>query len=156
MTAGLNIRDLREVPQYFDEVADRIWRAWWEPDGRTLAEVEAALRDVIARPGFPFSLVATYEDQFAGTITSISSDIAARPALGPCLAALWVEPGVRGQGVAGQLLETAQQRLIEQGFERVYLTAKPRLRGYYQPRGWTRIEGDIDADHLDVYVRTLR
>lgn len=156
MIAGVDIRDLREAPQYLNEVADRIWRAWWEPDGRRLAEVEAALRDVIAEPGFPFSLVATRGGQFAGTITSISSDISARPALGPCLAALWVEPEARGQGVAGLLSAMAQQRLIDHGFERVYLTAKPSMRGYYQPRGWTRIESDIDADHLDVYVRTLR
>ena len=31
------ISDLRQCPEFFDTVAERIWRAWWEPDGHPLA-----------------------------------------------------------------------------------------------------------------------
>jgi hypothetical protein len=27
------ISDLRRQPQFFDIVADRIWQAWWRPNG---------------------------------------------------------------------------------------------------------------------------
>ncbi|MHA6299313.1 GNAT family N-acetyltransferase [Devosia sp. CAU 1758] len=152
---GYDIVDLRDAPQFFDTVADRIWRAWWEPDGETLADVEAALHAVASAIGYPFTLVATRDGRFLGTVTSIVDDIDARPHLGPCLAALWVEPDARGQGIAGAMAEALISRLADTGFERVYLSAKPIMRDYYRERGWTMIESDIDRDHQDVFVRTL-
>lgn len=151
-----DIADLRDHPQFFSDVADRIWRAWWEPDGRTLAEVEAALHEVIAAPDYPFTLVAARAGRFLGTVTSIKTDIMARPELGPCLAALWVEPHARGQGIGDGLAETLLLRLSALDFERVYLSAKPHMRTYYLLRGWTMIDSDIDADRQDVFVRMLR
>jgi hypothetical protein len=95
------IEDLRQHLVFRPLVADRIWRAWWEPSGATLADVEDALGAVIAAESFPFTLVALCGDRFVGTVTAIQSDIAARPDLGPCIAALWVEPEMRGRN-AGQ------------------------------------------------------
>ncbi len=150
-----DILDLRDAPEFFSEVADRIWRAWWEPEGRLLADVEAALREVTAGPSFPFTLVAARDRRFVGTVTSIMNDIGARPDWGPCLAALWVEPEARGQGIGEALADTLMTRLSGLDFERVYLSAKPRMRAYYLLRGWTMIDSDIDKDHQDVFVRLL-
>ena len=150
-----DILDLRDAPEFFPEVADRIWRAWWEPEGRSLADVEAALHEVTAGPRFPFTLVAARDRRFVGTVTSIMNDIGARPDWGPCLAALWVEPEARGQGIGEALADTLMTRLSGLDFERVYLSAKPRMRAYYLLRGWTMIDSDVDKDHQDVFVRLL-
>jgi len=149
------ILDLKDAPQFFDAVADRIWRAWWLPEGRVLSDVQSALADVVSSPGYPFSLVATRGSVFLGTVTSIQADIPARPHLGPCLAALWVEPASRGQGIGEALVEAVVQRLQAGDVERVYLSAKPLMREYYVHRGWSMIESDIDKDHQDVFVRVL-
>lgn len=150
-----DILDLGEALQYFDDVADRIWHAWWAPDGYTLGDVEAALQAVVRAASYPFTLVAVRDGRFFGTVTSIADDIGARPHLGPCLAALWVEHDARGRGVAGALTDTLMQRLVARGYERVYLSAEPAMRGYYLGRGWSMIESDIDDDHQDVYLRML-
>lgn len=150
------IVDLRDYPRFFDLVADRIWHAWWQPSGRKLRDVETALNEVFSAHAYPFTLVAQRDGNFLGTVTSIFSDIEARPDIGPCLAALWVEPEARGQGIATALADALMGRLVMEGFEEVYLSAKPKMRNYYQPRGWTLIECDIDDDHHEVYRRDLK
>lgn len=151
----IEIDDLGEVPDHRPTVADRLWHAWWKADGRSLADVEAALGEVLIAPGFPFTLVATHQGQFVGTVTAIQSDIVERPALGPCLAALWVEPGARKQGIAQQLTATVLDRLSRHGFGQVYLSARPHMHSFYQSRGWTQIENDVGDDRLGVFVRAL-
>jgi predicted N-acetyltransferase YhbS len=149
------IVDLKQAPHVFDAVADRIWRTWWQRDGYELADVEAALREVILAQSYPFTLVAVRAGRFLGTVTSIMSDIAARPEWGPCLAALWVEPEARRQGIGAALAEALMLRLATLDFERVYLSAQPHMRAYYLLGGWTMIDSDIDKDHQDVFVREL-
>jgi predicted N-acetyltransferase YhbS len=149
------IGDLREQLVYRPLVADRIWRAWWEPSGATLADVEDALGAVIAAEDFPFTLVAHSGGRFVGTVTAIQSDIAARPDLGPCIAALWVEPEMRGQSVGQALVHVALERLAGLGRSEVYLAAKPPLHGYYADQGWTLRERGVGDDGLDVFARAL-
>lgn len=136
-------------------VAQRIWRAWWEPHGEPLSDVQTALDEILLAEGFPFSLVATRDGRFAGTVTSIMTDIDERPALGPCLAALWVEPEDRGMGLGQLLMDAVVTRLAEQAFKEVYLSAKPHLVGFYDQRGWTLIERDLGHDRLNIFRRAL-
>lgn len=152
---NVEIFDLRDVLIHRSVVAERIWRAWWEPDGQSLGDVDEALDMVLSEADFSFTLVAVSNGGFIGTATSIQTDIDARPHLGPCLAALWVEPEVRGRGVAGMLISAVLERLSSIGFAEAYLSAKPHMRGFYERNGWTMIESDIDRDHQDVFVRGL-
>ncbi|MGB3336168.1 MAG: GNAT family N-acetyltransferase [Devosia sp.] len=153
--SAIKIDDLREEPEHRPAVADRLWHAWWKPYGHALSDVEAALGEVLAAQGFPFTLIATRDGRFLGTVTGIQSDIHQRPNLGPCLAALWVEPEARGQGMAQLLMAAVLERLYAHGFDQVYLSAKPHLCGFYQSRGWSQIESDVGDDRLGVFVRAL-
>lgn len=154
-TFSLEIHDLRDAITHRSVVAERIWRAWWEPDGHSLTDVEEALDMVLSETDFSFTLVAVSNGRFVGTATSIQTDIDARPDLGPCLAALWVEPEARGRGVAGTLISAVLERLSSHGFAVAYLSAKPHMRGFYEMNGWTLMESDIDRDHQDVFKRAL-
>lgn len=149
------ILDLKHAPHFLEIVADRIWREWWLPDGKGLADVEAALRDVIAQEDFPFTLVAAEGNRFLGTVTSIAGDVPARPNLAPCLAALWVEPEERGRGIGRAMTKSLIERLRGQGHEFVFLSARPHMRSYYLLGGWTMIESDVDLERQDVYVLEL-
>lgn len=148
----MDIVDLRDATQHFDAAADRIWRAWWEPNGATLAEVETALSGSLGPDRFPFSLIASAEGKFAGTVSAIASDLDERPELGPWIAALWVEPAFRGQGVGEALMAEAVNRLRAQGFDKIYLCAQAKLRQYYLARGVTLLEQGVGEDKLDIFV----
>lgn len=152
---SISISDLTDAPGLAAAVADRIWRAWWEPYGASLADVEGALKEVASATDFPFTLLATRHGQFLGTVTAIQTDIHQRPDLGPCLAALWVEPQARRQRIAHMLMAAAMARLSSHGFTHVYLAAKPPLRPFYEAAGWSIIESDVGDDHLGVFVRAL-
>ena len=85
------ISDLRRYPAFFDTVADRIWRAWWEPSGHPLAYIASRLRENMEATPIPFALVAHDGERFLGTASVIESDLEERPQLTPWVAAVWVE-----------------------------------------------------------------
>jgi len=149
---SVTIQDLNDAPEFKAIVADRIWQAFWRPYGAALTDVETALADVLAGGAFPFSLVAADDEGFTGTVTAIESDLAARPLLSPWIAALWVEPDRRGQGIAEALVNAATARLFAQGRSSLYLCAKPPMRGFYQRLKWGLIEQDVGPDGLDVFT----
>ena len=149
------IEDLKLNPSCRPIVADRIWQAFWKPSGAVLADVDAALGAVLAAERFPFTLIAKLDARFLGTVTAIESDIADRPQLGPCIAALWVEPEARAQGIGSALVDVALGRLADAGKSQAYLPARPHLLGYYSARGWQLVERGVGADDLDVFWRAL-
>lgn len=151
----MEIVDLGERTEFFDVVADRIWNAWWRPSGAKLNDVEVTLSAVILSAGFPFTLVGVEGDDFVGTVTCIASEIAARPHLGPCVAALWVEPDRRGCNLGNRLLEIALEKLSAAGFADAYLAARKPLRSYYRGHGWQLVEEDVGDDALDVFRTAL-
>ncbi|WP_052951492.1 GNAT family N-acetyltransferase [Devosia soli] len=146
------IFNLRERTEFFDVVADRIWNAFWRPDGRTLTDVESALREVVAASRFPVTLVSVADDKFLGTVTTIGSDIAERPSFSPWIAALWVEPGARGNKVGHALMDCALRGLLSLGYRQCFLAARQHLRSYYLRYGWRLIEEGIGADRLDIFI----
>lgn len=147
----MEIRDLSDAPEFFALVADRIWNAWWRPGGAALPDVEEALRAVVSAGLFPFTLVASEQGRFAGTVTAIERDIPARPDIGPCIAALWVEPEARGQKTGRLMTKLAMERLRLAGYRSAYLGARPALRSYYVAGGWTLCEEQVGSDGLDLF-----
>jgi predicted N-acetyltransferase YhbS len=153
----IKIGDLRDEVQYSDLVRDSIWHAWWEPDGSSISDLEQGLAEVAAAEHFPsFTLIATEEKRFLGTITGIQSDIEARLELGPCIAALWVEEAERRRGIGKILIDAACAKFSASGFSSVYLAAKPALRNFYSHLGWHLLESHVGADDLDVFFIALR
>jgi hypothetical protein len=44
MPSSFTISDLRQRPEFFDHVAERIWQAWWKADGHPLDYISTQLR----------------------------------------------------------------------------------------------------------------
>ena len=150
---AFTISDLRQRPEFFDTVADRIWQAWWQADGHPLGYISGRLRENISDTQVPFALVAHDGASFLGTASVIASDLAERPQLTPWVAAVWTEPQARRRGVGGALVDRATQDCFELGINRAYLCARPRMSGFYERLGWTIIERKVGTHHLSVFVR---
>ena len=98
------ISDLRQCPEFFDTVADRIWQAWWKDDGNPLDYISGRLRENMNATPIPFALVAHDGKSFLGTASVIASDLPERPQL---VAAVWVEAQARRRGVGSALVNRA-------------------------------------------------
>src|ERR1700687_4196976 len=103
------ISDLRQCPEFFDIVADRIWQAWWKADGHPLDYISGRLRENMNATPIPFALVAHDGKSFLGTASVIASDLPERPQLTPWVAAVWVEAHARRGGGGGGRVTTAQR-----------------------------------------------
>src|ERR1700730_13623046 len=99
MSDAFTISDLRQRPEFFDVVADRIWQAWWKADGHPLDYISGRLRENLNAEPIPLALVAHQGSAFHGTASLIASDLPERLHLTPWVAALWVEPQARRRGV---------------------------------------------------------
>jgi N-acetylglutamate synthase-like GNAT family acetyltransferase len=147
------ISDLRQCPEFFDTVADRIWRAWWQPEHYPLDHITGRLRENMADTSIPLALVAHDGEAFLGTASVIASDLAERPQLTPWIAAVWVEPQARQRGVGSALINRATQGCFALGFSRAYLCARPQRSALYERLGWIPIERDVGPHHLIVFIR---
>jgi GNAT superfamily N-acetyltransferase len=153
MSASFTISDLRQRPEFFDTVADRIWQAWWKADGHPLDYISGRLRENMRATPIPLALVAHDGESFLGTASVIASDLADRPQLTPWVAAVWVDPQARQRGVGGALVNRATQDCFALGFSRAYLCARPQRSAFYQRLGWIPIERDVGPHRLSVFIR---
>lgn len=145
------ISNLRQNSTFMPVVANRIWKAWWEPDGHPFSEVQTGIDEIVTSAKFPFCLVAHQDSKYVGSVLGISSDLDERPNLTPWVAALWVEPEFRRQGVAVALVKEALAELFATCHEAAYLCATAEKRGMYQNQGWQLIEEKVGEEALDVF-----
>jgi GNAT superfamily N-acetyltransferase len=153
MPLAFTMSDLRQRPEFFDAVADRIWQTWWEPNGYPLAYVEGRLAENMQDTPIPLALIAHDGGTFLGTASVIASDLDERPDLTPWVAAVWVEERARRHGVGATLVDAAARASFTLGFPRAYLCARPRMTGFYERLGWTLIERRVGAHQLNVFAR---
>src|SRR5258707_10971185 len=147
------ISDLRQRPEFFDIVADRIWQAWWRADGHPLDYISGRLRENMNATPIPIALVAHDGKSFLGTASVIVSDLPERPQLTPWVAAVWVEAHARRRGVGGALVNRATRDCFALGLARPYLSARPQRTAFYEGLGWSSIEQDVGPHHLSVFIR---
>jgi GNAT superfamily N-acetyltransferase len=147
------ISDLRDMPHFFETVADRIWNAWWKRHGVPEAYIVERLRENMQGDGLPIALVAHRGPAFLGTASLLASDLDERPQYTPWVAAVWTEPNARGHGIAPALIERACAEALLRGHGRVYLCAALPRRKYYEGLGWAPIEEDVGLLKLTVFRR---
>jgi GNAT superfamily N-acetyltransferase len=151
MPHPFTISDLRQRPEFFDIVADRIWRAAWKDAGVPLDYITGRLQENLNAEPIPIALVAHSGAEFLGTASVIAADLKERPQLTPWVAAVWVEPRVRSRGVGAALVERAARDCFALGIARAYLCARPELAGFYERLGWVAIERDVGERGLTVF-----
>src|SRR6202051_3196462 len=134
------ISDLRQRPEFFDVVADRIWQAWWKADGHPLDYISGRLRENLNAEPLPLARVANQVAAVLGPASVIASDLPERPHRTPWVAAVWVEPQARRRGVGATLVDRAAQDCFALGIRRVYLCARLQRRSFYEGLGWTPLD----------------
>jgi predicted N-acetyltransferase YhbS len=156
LAGALAIHDLRERPQHAEAVAQRIWNAFWRRHGAPFAQVRDGLAEILKNQGgVPFALVTEDDGEVCGNILVIDNDEPARPALGPWIAAVWVDQAQRKRGIAQAMIDEAVRRTAALGITRIYLVSRPALRPFYARLGWQEIEDEVGEHRLVVWMRDL-
>ena len=144
------IQSLHAAPQHASRVTEWLWQAF---GGATLPQAFfASIVEHSQTPGaLPITFVAVEGERLLGTVGLWRCDLISRQDLYPWMAALYVAPEARGQGLAGKL----QQHVIEyaraQGYGELFLYSA--CRDFYERFGWQYIgEGlDYPASAVSLY-----
>lgn len=150
----MQISNLRQQPSFADTIAHRGWNAWWTQSGVPLEDYRAHLDMMLGENVIPFALVAHEGDTYVGSVLVIDNDLDARPQYAPWIAALWVDPDYRKQGVAAVLIKQARQHIGSFGHGTCYLCATADKRPYYLKQDFTLLEEDVTG--LDVFSIATR
>ena len=139
---SLTIISLTDRPDLLTTVATWVYKEWWshrpEHSPDTLANMlkERSTSDRIYE-----SFVALLDSVPVGTATVLDHDIDTErhPNLTPWVAAVYVIPEVRRQGIGEQLVSQATTFALSRGFNTVYLWTIHR-KNWYERLGWQLME----------------
>ncbi|MGE8131790.1 GNAT family N-acetyltransferase [Methylobacterium sp. NPDC080182] len=146
-----SVVDLRERPEFASIIADRVWRAWWEPKGYALSFIEKLVQKNLNDELIPLALVAHVGGTFLGTASLIVSDLDERSQYTPWVAAVWVEPEHRSKGIGAALVHAGAEKAHALGFDPAYLCASPLKHGFYKRLGWRLVEADVTEAGLAIF-----
>jgi len=147
------ISDLRHRPDFADDVADRVWRAFWKRDGHPLSLLTGLVQENLGEGPIPSAFVAHDGKRFIGTVSVIVCDADARPYYTPWIAALWVEPEHRRKGTGTALVDEACAFAFMAGSERIYLLARAHRRHFYESLGWSVLEANVPEEGMFIMSR---
>ena len=146
----MEVSNLNTCSEWADTIASRAWNAWWTDSDVSLAEYRANLDPMIEGNDIPLALVAHEQGAYLGSVLLIENDLDDRPQYSPWIAALWVEPKVRRNGIAAKLIEAARDEAAKRGYNLCYLCATPDNSLYYLARGFEQIESDVSG--LNIFT----
>ncbi|KAB0682848.1 GNAT family N-acetyltransferase [Aureimonas leprariae] len=146
------ISDYRNCRHYGPLIAERVWTAWWQDSGVALVDFTRHVDEMADDRPIPAAFVAHDQDGYAGSAFLIESDLDERPECRPWIAALWVEEGKRGRGIATALLRAAAAGAAELGHETVHLCCRRHLESFYETRGWRVEERGVGPHDLSVLI----
>ncbi len=131
----LDIRELRDCPQWLDTLAQWHHRAW---GSGSLAEREERLQHHLDDTSVPTSFIAfqhQHQTQPVGSISLVHYQRLGEAAGSVWVANLFVEESRRCQGIANRLLEHVITVARQWQLPRLYLYATDQ-QAFYQKRGW--------------------
>ena len=141
----VEISKLHDVAEFAATIADRCWHAWWTDTEVTLAEYQSGIEEMRQLNRIPIAFVAHHDETYIGSVLLIENDLRARPNYTPWIAALWVEPINRRNGIAFTLIEAARLQAKALGYSNCYLCANEKNSSYYSARGFRLIEADVEG-----------
>jgi GNAT superfamily N-acetyltransferase len=131
------IYHLYETQQLIPEVAHWIYKEFWfDKPGFSPQFFEGLLRNAAQLDSIPLSLLAFVNEVPVGTINLIENDDEKRPHLRPWLAALYVKPEFRKQGVGSSLVNELLSNARRLGIQNLYL-------GTYNPNFYKKLGATI-------------
>ena len=144
------IHPLSAAPQHASCVTEWLWRAFGA-DALPRAFFASIVEHSQTPGALPITFVAVEGERLLGTVGLWRCDLISRQDLYPWMAALYVAPEARGQGLAGKLQQHVIGYARAQGYTELFLYSA--CRDFYEHFGWQYIgEGlDYPASAVSLY-----
>ena len=144
------IHPLYAAPQHASCVTEWLWRAFGA-DSLQRAFFARIVEHSQTPGALPITFVAVEGERLLGTVGLWRCDLLSRQDLYPWMAALYVAPEARGQGLAGKLQQHVIGYARAQGYTELFLYSA--CRDFYERFGWQYIgEGlDYPASAVSLY-----
>ena len=144
------IHPLYAAPQHASCVTEWLWRAFGA-DALPRAFFASIVEHSQTPGALPITFVAVEGERLLGTVGLWRCDLISRQDLYPWMAALYVAPEARGQGLAGKLQQHVIGYARAQGYTELFLYSA--CRDFYERFGWQYFgEGlDYPASAVSLY-----
>ena len=144
------IHPLYAAPQHASCVTEWLWRAFGA-DALPRAFFASIVEHSQTPGALPITFVAVEGERLLGTVGLWRCDLISRQDLYPWMAALYVAPEARGQGLAGKLQQHVIGYARAPGYTELFLYSA--CRDFYEHFGWQYIgEGlDYPASAVSLY-----
>jgi len=141
ITDSIKIERLAERPSCIPTLAMWTQKEWGRqtPDVTYEMRVSWFSQMVSATPSIPEAFVAIVDDAPVGMASIVEHDMQTRMELTPWLAAVYVVPAFRNQGIGSLLVREAMQEAAELGVSRLFLFTPDRM-SFYHRLGWREQE----------------
>lgn len=140
---------LRQKPQWKEQAATWFHDKWGVPKEAYLECMEAYLSHETEYGWY----LCLNGDRIVGGLGVIANDFHDRKDLTPNVCAVYTEKEYRGQGIAGQLLDTVVADMKRKGITPLYLITD--LTDFYERYGWEffcMVQGEEDPEPIRMYI----
>lgn len=134
----IKIEFLADFSEYITTVAGWIYEEWVDKEKRTVEEEIKRVAANCNRDTIPLTIVATNNNECAGTATIFKNDLKTMPELEPFLGALYVDKKYRNKGIGGKLIKGVIEISKGLGYKKIYLRTET-ASDYYAKRGWALV-----------------
>lgn len=149
MSEAVKLCRLREAPEYLEQ-ASRWFSEQW---GIAQTEYAQSMRACLAGARIPqWYFAVNGERRIVAGAGVIENDFQPRTDLSPNLCALYVEPALRGRGLAARMLAFARQDMHALGIARLYLITDHTQ--FYEHCGWEFLCPVTDNEGVSMRIYT--
>ncbi len=136
---GMDIQDLKKVPQYIHQLAHWHHHEWIELNpGGTIEKRLVKMQGYLSESFVPSTFVGEKDGELIGSAAIVQSDMDTHENLSPWLASVYVSEKHRRNGYGALLVKHAMEETKQAGIKKLYLFT-PDDEPFYQHLGWSTI-----------------
>lgn len=149
------LKQLSECPEHLEIVGLWIYEQWWSKRCDSPEAVFSWLRTHSKLDTVPYSVIALAEDEPVGSCCVIENDCIHRPQYAPWVAAVYVRPDFRRQGIASMILNEAAAVAARAGIKGLFIDCLALTASVYEKNGWSILEREVGDKESVVMLRKI-
>ena len=146
----MKIEYLADFPEHIHTVNDWTYSEWSHLYNKTKADWLQELKARLNKNKIPLTFIALREDKPVGTASIYKYDMSTHKHLSPWLAAVYVAPEHRREGIGTRLVQRVLKKAQNMGYTTLYLYT-PDMMDFYKQLGW-KVKEVVNYKNQEVTI----